>query len=100
MTDERRRDTRLNLTLDARWEGQSGQHISRVGDISLGGCFIYAPGIVSLGELINVEIKMPSGDWLKLDGQVAFAQPHVGFSIRFSPLASEKKLLLLELLTS
>lgn len=91
MRVERRADERANVSLEVRWEGLSGQHAARLNDISLGGCFIDAAGIVSDGELIIFEIKLPSGEWLPLRGEVAFHQPNVGFSLSFPYLTDEEQ---------
>jgi hypothetical protein len=91
MDDERRSDERVALSLEAKWEGLSGKYSARVGDISLGGCFIDSNGAVTEGELISFEIKLPDGEWLRLRGEVAFAQPHIGFSLRFSFLTEEEE---------
>ena len=40
MENERREDERARVSIEARWEGLSGQHKARVADLSLGGCFI------------------------------------------------------------
>jgi hypothetical protein len=100
MNDERRNDERVALSLEANWEGLSGRYQARVGDISLGGCFIDTSGSVTEGELISFEMKLPDGQWLALRGEVAFAHPHIGFSLRFSFLTEEEESALIELINS
>ncbi len=100
MKDERREDERVTLSLEANWEGLSGRYRARVSDISLGGCFLDTAGTVTPGEIITFEIKLPDGEWLSLRGEVAFVQPHVGFSLRFSFLTDEEQRSLSQLITS
>lgn len=90
MDEERRRSERIPLSLEARWEGLSSQHTARVSDISVGGCFLDTTVTAAEGEPINFEIKLPTGAWLPLRGQVAFHQYGVGFSVRFINLTEEE----------
>jgi hypothetical protein len=100
MKEERRSDERIALSLEARWEGFSGSYKSRVSDISLGGCFMDTGGPVTEGEIISFEIKLPDGEWLSLRGEVAFVQPGIGFSVRFSFLTDEEERALAQLINS
>jgi Tfp pilus assembly protein PilZ len=100
MREERRSDERVAMSMEARWEGMSGSYTARVGDISLGGCFIDTTGPVTAGELISFEIKLPDGTWLPLRGEVAFVQPNIGFSLSFSFLTEEEETALLHIMNS
>ncbi len=100
MKDERRSEERVPLSLEAYWEGLSGRHIARISDLSTGGCFIDTNGAVRVGEVIDFEIKLADGDWLQLRGEVAFYQPGIGFSLRFSFLTDEEQYLLAQLINS
>jgi len=91
VTEERRSDLRLSLNLPARYDGLSGAHEARVEDISLGGCFINTHGQISIGEIISVGIKMPSGEWLQLRGEVTSHQPGIGFGMIFSFLTDDEE---------
>lgn len=100
MKDERREDERVMLSLEANWEGLSGRYRARVSDLSIGGCFIDTSGTVTPGEIITFEVRLPGGEWLSLRGEVAFVQPHVGFSLRFIFLTDEEQRTLSQLITS
>jgi hypothetical protein len=89
--EERREEKRKEMTLDVRWEGGSGRHTARISDLSLGGCYLDTLGQVSVGEIVNLEIKLPSGEWLPLRGSVAFHHPGLGFSICFTFLTDEEQ---------
>jgi hypothetical protein len=99
MTDNRRSDERVSLNLPARWDGLSGAHEARIEDLSLGGCFINTPGRVDPGEIVGIEIKLPSGEWLQLRGEVASCQQGIGFGLLFSFLTDDEEQALRELVT-
>lgn len=99
MTDNRRTDERVSLNLSARWDGGSGDHEARIEDVSLGGCFVNTTGRVDLGEIVGVEIKLPSGEWLQLRGEVVSYQQGIGFGLVFSFLTEDEEQALRELIT-
>lgn len=98
MPDERRRNERKRLLLEAKWESMSRRHEARVDDVSVGGCFVNTYAQVELGEHVNLEIQLPSGDWLALRGHVATYQPGVGFGMSFNSLTAEESARLKELM--
>ena len=84
---DRREENRKEISLDVRWE--NGQ--ARLSDLSLGGCYVDTLGQVSVGEVVNLEIKMPDGSWLPLRGTVAYYHPGLGFSVCFTFLTEEEQ---------
>ena len=90
MADERRTNERKQILLEAKWRGVSRRHEARVDDVSLGGCFVNTYAQVELGEHIDLQIKLASGEWLPLRGQVASYQPGVGFGMSFTSLSAEE----------
>jgi hypothetical protein len=100
MNKERRTNQRLLLNLPARYDGLSGAHEARLEDISMGGCFVNARGQVEPGEAITIEIKMTSGEWLQLHGEVTSCQLGIGFGVVFSVLTEEDIKSLEHVLTS
>jgi hypothetical protein len=78
----------------------SATHEARVDDVSLGGCFVNTFGRVELDEAVNLEIQLPSGEWLPLRGKVATYQPGVGFGLSFSSLSGDEVAVLKKLLSS
>ena len=98
MSRERRSNARKQILLEAKWESLSSRHEARVDDVSLGGCFVNTYAKVELGEHVDLEIQLPSGEWLPLRGQVASYQPGVGFGMSFSSLSAENTAGLKELL--
>lgn len=88
--DDRRREERWDVMLDAVWDGKSGNHTARITDLSDGGCYIDSLGGVTMGELVNLKLQLPNGEWLELGGEVAHHTPPVGFGIRFLGLSDEQ----------
>jgi hypothetical protein len=99
MTENRRSDERVSLNLPARWDGVSGAHEARIEDLSLGGCFVNTSGRVDPGEIVSLEIRLPSGEWLELRGAVASFQQGIGFGLLFSFLTDDEEQALRELVT-
>jgi hypothetical protein len=95
---ERRNNKRKRILLEAKWESMSRTHEARVDDVSLGGCFVNTYGHVEPAEQINLQIQLPSGAWLPLQGRVASYQPGVGFGIAFTSLSASERSTLKELL--
>ncbi len=98
MTDERRQEDRVQISLPVRWDGLSGTYEARIEDLSLGGCFVNTRGRVDTGEVIVLEIKLPSGEWLPLRGEVASYQNGIGFGLLFTFLTEDEEYALREIL--
>lgn len=98
MTVNRRHDDRTSINLRARWDGTSGQQEARISDIGLGGCFVDSMSRVEIGELVLLEIEMPSGDWLPLRGEITTCQEGVGFGLQFTYLTEAEESALKQLL--
>ncbi|MBC8032234.1 MAG: PilZ domain-containing protein [Pyrinomonadaceae bacterium] len=99
MTEERRSDERVPLNLPVRWDGLSGTSEARIDDLSLGGCFVNTGGRVDVGELVGLEIQLPSGEPLLLRGEVTSYQAGIGFGVVFPFLTGEEEQALRELVT-
>lgn len=100
MPNERRTSERKRILLEARWESMSRRHEARVDDVSLGGCFVNTYGKVEPNEHVNLEIQLPSGEWLPLRGYVASYQPAVGFGLSFTSLTQAEIATLKQLISS
>ena len=99
MTENRRTDERVAINLAVRWNGLAGSHEGRIEDLSLGGCFVNSTGRVDIGEVVVVEIKLPSGEWLQLRGEVASYQSGIGFGVLFTFLTDEEEQSLREIVS-
>ena len=99
MTENRRDDERISVNLPAKWDGLARNYEARIEDLSLGGCFVNTSGRVDVGEVVSVDIKLPSGEWLQLRGEVASFQPGIGFGLLFTFLTSDEEQALRELVS-
>lgn len=100
MDKERRQDQRVPTNLPAKWDGLSGGHEARIEDISLGGCFVNTTGRVDIGEIVVLQVKLPSGEWLTLRGEATTAQDGIGFGLNFSFITDEEESALRELISN
>ena len=98
MVKNRRIHERVSTNLPARWDGLSGTQEARIEDLGLGGCFVNTTGRVDVGEVVGVEIKLPSGEWLQLRGKVTSYQTGIGFGVLFTFLTDDKLQALRELI--
>ena len=72
----------------------SGTTEAKIDDLSLGGCFVNTRGHVDVGELVSLEIQLPSGEWLQLRGEVTSYQSGIGFGVGFPFLTDDEEQLL------
>ena len=88
--NERRTKPRLDVSLAAIWEGVPGSRMTRVTDLSVGGCYIDSIAEVNDCDFLEFKMQLPNGEWLELKGEVANHIRGMGFGIRFVALASEQ----------
>ncbi|HJP91285.1 MAG TPA: PilZ domain-containing protein [Pyrinomonadaceae bacterium] len=88
---DRRREERVEVCLDAVWDGRSGRVTARVTDLSEGGCYVDTLGEAYIGEILNIKLPLPAGDWLELTGEVAHHSPPMGFGVRFVNLSEQQR---------
>ena len=84
--------------LDVRWQSLSGKHSARISDLSLSGCYIETMGQVSVGELMRFEVRLPTGRWMPLVGEVVYHLPSLGFGLSFRDLTENQRNLIAALL--
>src|SRR5215212_9058799 len=98
MGEERRIEERVPLMLELRWESLSGRHPARISDMSLNGCYVETMGQVTVGELIRLEVQLPTGRWLPLIGEAVYHLPGMGFGLRFRRLTETQREVIASLL--
>jgi len=98
MIKNRRRDERVPTNLTARWDGLAGRKEARIEDLSISGCFVNTQGRVDVGEIVGVEIKLPTGEWLQLRGEVATYITGTGFGMLFTFLTDDEGQVLRQLI--
>jgi len=87
---DRRNEKRLEVCLDAAWDGKSGNYSARITDLSEGGCYVDTLGEAQVGEVLSLKLQLQNGDWLELTGEVAHQMPPLGFGIRFVNLDADQ----------
>jgi Tfp pilus assembly protein PilZ len=88
--DDRRSEERLEVSLDAVWDGKSGNYTARITDLSEGGCFVDTLGQASIGERLSLRCQLTDGTWLELSGEVAHHLRPVGFGLHFVNLSDQQ----------
>jgi hypothetical protein len=96
---DRREDDRIEVCLDAVWDGTMGKYSARITDLSEGGCYIDSLCEAYVGEVIHFTMQLPSGEWLELTGEIAHHVPQLGFGVRFVDLSDSNRQKLLTLLS-
>jgi hypothetical protein len=86
---ERRKHPRIARPIEATWQGASGGTVCRIGDLSLGGCFIYSRATPNKGE--ETRVMTTVADWsVALTGTVVHLDPGMGFAVRFHSLSADQ----------
>ena len=88
---ERRRAERIKVNFRARWAGTRASRRGDITDLSLTGCFILTSDLVSDGETIKLELELPGGGAIKLEGVVVYKIEEMGFAIHFTNASQEDK---------
>jgi hypothetical protein len=82
-----REHERVPLSLEAVLESSAGKRETRISDLSMGGCYVDSIVTAPVGENVIVSVRMPTGEWMKLSGEVIYCFPGMGFGLCFSSLA-------------
>jgi hypothetical protein len=97
---ERREEDRIEVCLDAVWDGTMGKYTARITDLSEGGCYIDSLCEAYVGEVIHFNMQLPDGEWLELTGEIAHHTPQFGFGVRFIDLSDSVRQKLLAMLAT
>lgn len=79
---ERRQHKRITKPFDGSWNGASGAAPCRIGDVSLGGCYVHTRAVPAVGEETTVTIAIGSHQF-SFRGHVVHTDPGMGFGVRF-----------------
>ncbi len=89
MNTERRQHQRLARPFDGNWQGASGANKCRIGDLSLGGCFVETLASPSAGEQTRVTINFGGDISMTFAGTVIYVEPRIGFAVKFHELDAQ-----------
>jgi len=95
---EKRKHVRVPLRLEAHWNGLARKDPAVTSDLSSGGCYIESIDDVKVGQILNLELKLPSQRTLPLHGEVRYTHPMIGFGIRFVEVPALQQAVLTSLL--
>jgi hypothetical protein len=99
VTTERRQHRRLARPFEGSWEGaSSGGHRCRIGDLSLGGCFVETLAGPSVGEETRVTVNFGPDISMSFSGAVVYVEPNMGFAVKFKELSEQDAELVNQLL--
>lgn len=82
--EERRRTERIQTSLQAICETDSGVLEGTVINCSLAGCFVQVEVEEPGDEPVRVTIQLPNGTPIQLWGNVAYYLPTMGFGLHFT----------------
>lgn len=82
--EDKRGMSRVEVSLDARWEGVLAQCAGTIVDLSKSGCFILTSDLAAHDELIRLEIELPAGRSVYLWGEIVYKITEMGFGVRFT----------------
>jgi PilZ domain len=92
--EERRKSTRIETQLAARWETPTGFHEGTVVNCSSGGCFVQAQVEEPGAEPVKLRVQLPNGKHMNLWGQVVYYLPTMGFGLRFTNPSTANQLMI------
>jgi CheY-like chemotaxis protein len=90
----------VSVLLDAVWQGTAGKFDAQIGKINSEGCFISSAGQEIMGETIDFKVRLPSGLWVILQGEVVYQEYPIGFEVLFNNQTKENRGLLTEIIVA
>jgi hypothetical protein len=97
VSHEKRKHNRLPLPIAVLWEGAMGRREARTADISEAGCFVDTIGQAGVGEILRFTLGLPTGE-LRIQGEVVYEIPSLGFGVRFTDISDDDQKRLEELI--
>lgn len=94
---ERRSSNRYAVDVEVEWEGSGGRQPGRISDVSLDGCFVLSSGDVADGEAVKIFVPLADGMKVQFDARVANHVYEIGFGVKFEPLVTAQRDLLVQL---
>jgi hypothetical protein len=87
VAEERRQHPRVTHLFVGQWHASSGAASVRIGDLSVGGCFVQSLAMPKIGETTSVSVTL--GDrTFRFSGQVVYLD-RIGFSMKFDPIPQD-----------
>jgi PilZ domain len=86
---ERRKHARVIRPFEGSWHGASGNATCRIGDISLGGCFVQSAIAPAPREETVVTVSFSPDHAMSFKGEVVYVESGIGFAMRFRQMTPE-----------
>ena len=86
---DRRKHARVIRPFEGSWQGTSGTSVCRIGDISLGGCFVQSTNAPGPAEDIVVTVSFSADHSMSFTGQVVYVEQGIGFAVRFRGMTAD-----------
>jgi len=86
---DRRKHKRVTRPFEGSWRGASGANSCRISDVSLGGCFVQTLSPATPGEETQITIAFGKDLSMTFAGKVIYAEPSMGFAVKFNELDDE-----------
>jgi hypothetical protein len=91
VTEERRADPRIKHPFDGARSGASGANRCRIGDISIGGCFVQSLAAPAIGEPTTVTVTFGEEHSMSFKGKALYVEDAIGFAVKFNELAARDR---------
>ena len=95
--EERRTTSRYPIETDVEWQAAAERKTGTLSDVSLEGCFVLSSGEVSDGEHVRLFVPLADGMKVEFGGTVANHVVEIGFGVRFDPLTTPQRELLVKM---
>jgi hypothetical protein len=84
---DQRNEHRVPLRLEVQWHGYESRTPDITSDVSLGGCYVESLHPVSIGQVVNLGIRLPFSETLPVRCEVRYYHPTIGFGLKFLDLS-------------
>ena len=95
---EHRKQSRVPVRLEVKWNGWDSSSPDVTSDVSLGGCYIESLNPVFVGEVLNLGLRLPTNETVLFRCEVRYHQPTIGFGIKFLELSVSQRAALMGLI--
>jgi hypothetical protein len=85
---EQRKYLRIPLRLEVQWNGSEDPTPDVTTDVSVGGCYVESLNRVSVGQVLNLNLRLPFSETLPVRCEVRYYQPTIGFGLQFLGLSN------------
>ena len=82
---------RTKVSLEIIWRSGGEKIDARIAEISASSCFVNCSSEVLSGEIVDFELKCPTGEWLYLQGKIGRVEYPKGFELDFVNLSDESR---------